>query len=97
MRMLTPLPRILAFVAIGIAAAASCFYGFQGGFGGGGGMYDRVLFLLGLPWILVPWPRLPGGPDYVWLIVFPLISNLILAGMLRSLLRRLENRGRNSR
>lgn len=86
--------RILFSIVLGIAAVASCLYAIQGGFGGGSGMYDRVLFVLGLPWILAPWPRLAGGLDYVWLIVLPLILNMTCVAVLCRILRHLQDRAK---
>lgn len=56
--------------------AAVLFFG-QGGFGGGHGRFDQILFALSLPWSLIPWPEavyLLG--DSMWLVLLPFLFNL---------------------
>src|SRR5438105_3247705 len=72
----------LAAIAALITLVSSALYVLQRGFGGGHGRFDRVLFILGLPWSAIPWPSLFADPDLVWLIAIPLAMNLtILAGL----------------
>jgi hypothetical protein len=66
------------------AVSASCFLA-QGGFGGGHGNFDRVIFVLSLPWSLIPWPDFVMTSDIVWLVVLPVVLNAgvaLLAGAL---------------
>ena len=60
-----------------VAGGVGCgLFLMQGGFGGGHGRFDLVLFGLGLPWSLVPWPETVTKSDLVWLVVIPLVMNL---------------------
>lgn len=50
----------------------------QGGFGGGHGRFDLPLFILGLPWCVVPWPELIARHDWLWLVLLPFAINVSL-------------------
>ena|SRR5258706_10851336 len=56
-------------------AASGCLFT-QGGFGGGHGDLDRVLFTLALPWSLIPWPGAFVGVAFVWLVLLPFALNV---------------------
>jgi hypothetical protein len=66
-------------IALGVvlamgAVSATCFL-VQGGFGGGHGNFDRVIFVLSLPWSLIPWPDFVMMSDVVWLLILPVVLN----------------------
>jgi hypothetical protein len=48
----------------------------EGGFGGGHGNLDIVIFVVGLPWDIIPWPPFVAAHDFVWLIVLPLVLDV---------------------
>ena len=68
--------KIALFVVTAPATISSLLFLKQGGFGGGHGDFDMILFILGLPWVGVPWPELFTKHDFVWLIGLPLALNL---------------------
>lgn len=59
-----------------VAAVAAALFFLQGGFGGGHGRFDRAIFIMGLPWAVMPWPDSVIRYDFVWLLVLPFILNL---------------------
>jgi hypothetical protein len=68
-----------------IAVVATGLFIAQGGFGGGHGSFDQVLFVLALPWSMVPWPELFTSNDFTWLVVLPFFLNLAVVAVLSSL------------
>ena len=74
-------------------AATSCFLA-QGGFGGGHGDLDRVLFALALPWSLIPWPQPFVSVDFGWLILMPFILNVTTIAVGSYVVRRIKQRER---
>ena len=81
--------RVAWTIAIGLTAIASALFAAQRGFGAGHGRFDLVIWLLGLPWVLVPRPKTFMTHDYVWLVVLPCVLNMatiaIFGVVLRSL------------
>jgi hypothetical protein len=79
--------RLLVLVAA-IAATSSVLFLRQGGFGGGHGDFDKVIFVLALPWSEIPWPEFLTKHDFVWLVGLPLLLNvatvLVLAVAVRA-------------
>lgn len=59
-----------------LAAVSSFLFLKQGGFGGGHGDFDRLLFVMGLPWAGIPWPDMFTKHDFVWLIGLPFCLNV---------------------
>ncbi|HWS71509.1 MAG TPA: hypothetical protein VN605_05315, partial [Thermoanaerobaculia bacterium] len=55
--------------------SAGCF-GIQGGFGGGHGDLDWLMFVLGLPWTVIPWPTIMLDHDFFWLVLLPFVFNM---------------------
>lgn len=72
---------VLAIVA-GVASA-SCFV-MQGGFGGGHGDCDVVLWVLSLPWTLIPWPGVVQNSDFVRLTFLPFVLNMVTIALLHA-------------
>lgn len=68
---------VLLFAAVLIAVVATVCFTIQGGFGGGHGDLDYVLFILGLPWSLVPWPAPIMKVDFVWVVLMPFMLNVV--------------------
>jgi len=67
------------FIAVlTLSLLASLLFIVNRGFGGGHGKYDSALGVLGLPWILIPWPDFLFKYDFVWLVLIPLVSNLLV-------------------
>jgi len=59
-----------AFIAVSvITLLATILFILNHGFGGGHGKYDSALGVLGLPWILIPWPDFLFKHDFVWLVL----------------------------
>lgn len=91
-------PTRVALVAAGAAAlVSSVLYSAQGGFGGGHGLFDLPIVILGLPWDMiiaqVPdslWPPLFWYNDFSWLIATPLLLNLSAVFAIRGLVRRVR-------
>ncbi|HEY2235575.1 MAG TPA: hypothetical protein VGK01_19045 [Candidatus Angelobacter sp.] len=68
-----------AFIAVFlITLLATIFFFLNYGFGAGHGPYDRALGILALPWILIPWPDFLFKNDLVWLVLLPLVLNLLV-------------------
>jgi hypothetical protein len=68
-----------AFISVFIIALlATVLFFLNGGFGAGHGPYDRALGILALPWILLPWPSFMLKHDFVWLVLVPLVLNLLV-------------------
>jgi len=74
----------LALVILAGATSTLLFL-IQGGFGGGHGRFDCAIAILGLPWILVPWPEFLYRHDSIWLLVLPFVLNLSIVGGLLAL------------
>ncbi len=85
------LVRLLWLPPVLAAATATWLYVIQGGFAGGDWPHDRLLILLALPWCLIPLPDLFPVPAFLWFILVPLLMNLLLAGAIAWILRRLLN------
>jgi hypothetical protein len=68
-------PFIVVFV---ITLLATVLFFLNHGFGAGHGPYDRALGILGLPWILLPRPYFVFKYDFVWLVLVPLVLNLLV-------------------
>lgn len=64
-------------VVVVLALTSSALFWGQGGFGGGHGNFDKPVFILGLPWTLVPWPEFLIKHDFVWLIGLPFALNVL--------------------
>jgi hypothetical protein len=68
-----------AFIAVSaITLLSTVLFFLNHGFGGGHRPYDRALGILALPWILFPWPNLLFQHDFVWLVLIPLVLNLLV-------------------
>jgi len=83
---------VLLSTAVLVAVVATMCFGMQGGFGGGHGDLDLVLFILALPWSLVPWPELIVSIDFVWLVLLPFVLNVAAIILGDSLVRAFMNR-----
>jgi hypothetical protein len=70
--------RILFVAVVLITVASTILFFAQGGFGGGHGRFDGVIFLLALPWALIHWPEFLTKSDFVWLIALPFILNVLV-------------------
>ncbi len=66
---------------LGVFALASLMYAVQGGFGGGHGRFDLAIYVLGVPWVLVPWPDWSYARDFHWLILIPFVMNSAVVGV----------------
>jgi hypothetical protein len=82
----------LCVLAVAIAAiSAACFLG-QGGFGAGHGDLDRVIFVLALPWAMIPWPDFVLARDIVWLVLLPPFLNVATIAVVTAVTRGLKRR-----
>ncbi len=72
----------------GIALVATVLFVVNHGFGAGHGNYDLALGILGLPWILLPWPQFLRQHDFAWLVVVPFGLNYLLVLTVSRLARR---------
>ena len=61
-----------------ITLLATLLFILNHGFGGGHGVYDSALGILALPWVLIPWPSFLFRYDFVWLVLIPLVLNLLV-------------------
>lgn len=82
------LTRWLLTAVFAVFIVASALFAAQGGFGAGHGRYDVAIFVLGLPWVLIPWPESSWVSDYAMLVALPLGFNLLVVIVLRSVLAR---------
>ena len=89
--------KILILLAGGVALTSSAMFLKQGGFGAGHGDLDKPIFLLGLPWSVIPWPDFVTKSDFLWLIVLPFVLNMLSILLLAFLVRRLRRNGPPSR
>jgi hypothetical protein len=81
------------FIAVlAVALLASLLFILNRGFGGGHGKYDGILGVLGLPWILLPWPDFLYRYDFVWLILVPLVLNWLSIFAISKLVLRLSRK-----
>jgi hypothetical protein len=64
-------------VCAGTLTSTLMFIG-QGGFGGGHLRFDRLLYVLGLPWILLPFPKSLMEYGFIWVVAIPWIMNGLL-------------------
>lgn len=74
--------RSLYVLCLLIAAVSLAAFAMQGGFGGGHGDWDRVLWVLALPWALIPWPAVVLRHDLVWLTLLPFVLNVLVVTLL---------------
>ena len=84
----TALIATLLVVVLALFAASSILFAAQGGFGRGHARFDQVIGLLGLPWLLIPWPESLWLGDYVMIVLVPLVCNLVVVLVLWALLKR---------
>lgn len=74
------MPRTMAvlYVAATVAGVTSamCFV-VQGGFGGGHGDWDGVIWALSFPWSRISWPDAIQKSDFIMLIMFPFLLNVL--------------------
>ena len=68
--------KIALLLTTAIAAMSSVLFLKQGGFGGGHGDFDKIIFILGLPWVGMPWPASFSKHDFIWLIGLPFCLNI---------------------
>jgi hypothetical protein len=82
--------RILRVVPFVIALVAFAIYFGQGGFGGGHGKFDRILSVLGFPWIFIPYGRFIFPADFIWLILIPLVFNSLVVTLVLMVFKRIN-------
>jgi hypothetical protein len=83
----------IALLAVTVTAAISSgLFWKQGGFGGGHGDFDSVIFVLGLPWAGISWPELLAKHDFVWLIGLPFTLNVVLVLLIAVVVRRMRHK-----
>ena len=88
MRFREKLAQRLWLLPIALVLISTLIYFAQGGFGGGHGSFDRLLFILGLPWCLLPLPGPFHRSDLIWLIAVPFLINSMLVSLLTLWLRK---------
>lgn len=76
----------VASIIVGIVSGACLIL--QGGFGGGHGDWDRVLYVLSFPWILIPWPDVVQMSDFVRFTLLPFVFNLLSITLVRGAMNR---------
>ncbi|MBV9497194.1 MAG: hypothetical protein JOZ54_23365 [Acidobacteria bacterium] len=76
----------IATVLIGVTSATGFIL--QGGFGGGHGDWDLVIWLSSLPWILIAWPKVVPMSDAVRMTLLPFILNMLTITVLRAILKK---------
>jgi hypothetical protein len=60
------------------ALSSTILFILQGGFGGGHFRFDRVLYLLGLPWNRLPLPEFILRHDWVYIVAIPWMINIMM-------------------
>jgi hypothetical protein len=78
----------LWIIVISAGGKATALFLIQGGFGAGGGWFDRALVFLGSPWSLVPWPDVMIKSDFLWLVMLPIMINVVIVLVLTLTIRR---------
>jgi hypothetical protein len=82
----------LLLIVLAAFAASSFLFAAQGGFGRGHGQFDRGLYFLGAPWLLIlaamQWSESIWLGDYVMIVLLPLVCNLTVVAVLWLLLKR---------
>jgi hypothetical protein len=64
-----------AAILAGFLLASALFLS-QGGFGGGQGRFDFILYLLAIPWVYLPWPEAVWTQgDFYPLVLTPFLMN----------------------
>jgi hypothetical protein len=89
MRMRWVIVTLYAIAVLVGVVSATCLVA-QGGFGGGDGDWDSVLWALSLPWALIAWPDLIQNDDLVRLSVLPFVLNLLTITLIRVVVRRVH-------
>ena len=87
--------KIALLAVTAVAAISSFLFLSRGGFGGGHGDFDKVLFLLGLPWTSLRPSGFLETNDFVWLIALPFGLNVIVVFVV-SAVNRVKHRARIS-
>jgi len=84
--------KIALLAVTAIAAISFVLFWKQGGFGGGHGDFDNVIFVLGLPWAGISWPELLAKHDFAWLIGLPFTLNVTLVLLIAVAIRRMRHK-----
>jgi hypothetical protein len=84
--------KIALLVVTAIAALSSVLFLKQGGFGGGHGDFDKVIFILGLPWAGISWPEFFTKHDFAWLIGLPFVLNVVSVLLIAVVIRRVRRK-----
>jgi hypothetical protein len=71
-------PKWVLAVPIGLAAVASLLFVSQDGFGAGHGVFDQVIWYIGLPGTALTASLAFAPGDFVALVALPLVINLTL-------------------
>jgi len=61
----------IILVLAGMFSVSAVLFVAQGGFGGGHGRFDWFIFIVGLPWILLPWPGSVVNFEPIFLFAIP--------------------------
>src|SRR5712691_10895173 len=81
---------LLSVTAIAITSSVLFFN--QRGFGGGHGDFDKIIFILGLPWATISWPKFFMKHDFVWLIGLPFALNVVSVLVITAVVRMVRRR-----
>jgi len=67
---------IISAAILAVFLMASALFVLQGGFGGGHGRFDFILYCLSFPWIFLPWPEAVWAKgDFVPIVFIPFLMN----------------------
>jgi hypothetical protein len=76
------------------AASSAGLFISQGGFGGGHLRFDYAIYLLSLPWGLLPWPEPLLKHDFIWILILPWFFNALLLLAITRLIAAVSRRGK---
>ncbi len=85
--------QILASLITANCIISTVLFVSQGGFAGGHLHFDKAIFTLALPWVLIPWPEVIWRYDFVPFILIPFIMNAAVWGALLAAKLRISGHG----
>jgi hypothetical protein len=67
---------IISAAILAVFLIGSALFFSQGGFGGGHGRFDFIIYCLAFPWVFVPWPEAVWAKgDFLPIVLIPFLMN----------------------
>ncbi|MCU1336316.1 MAG: hypothetical protein JWO19_1897 [Bryobacterales bacterium] len=86
--------RKIIVVLAALFSISAVLFVVQGGFGGGHGRFDWFIGIVGLPWILLPWPEGFVNFEPVWLLAAPFLIDILLVLGIAKIVKLARGQGR---